>query len=69
MIDIILSHWAMYLLLAWLVVLGVIGLVNLWPKKKSARRPEAPRFAMRNGQREPAPAPFTDEFKLARHDR
>jgi hypothetical protein len=68
MIDIILSHWAMYLLLAWLIVIGVIGIVNLWPTKKPASPPDAARFALRGAQREAAPS-FKNEFKLAQRER
>jgi hypothetical protein len=69
MIDIILSHWAIYLLLGWLVVIAVIGAVNLWPSKKSAGPPESPRFALRGGQGDPLATPFKDDFKLPHRDR
>ncbi len=69
MIDIILSHWAMLLLLAWLLVIGSIGIVNLWPRKKSASQAESPRFALRGTQRVSPTASFNDELNLTHRQR
>ena len=40
MIDIILSHWATYLLLTWVAVIVV---ANIWPRKKLAGSAESDR--------------------------
>ena len=42
MIEIILSHWATYLLLAWVAVIVV---ANVWPRRKLAGGPERGGFS------------------------
>ena len=41
MFNIILSHWATYLLLFWLAVIAV---ANLWPRKKPGAAPRGGDF-------------------------
>jgi hypothetical protein len=42
MFQIILSHWATYLFLAWALVIVV---ANLWPRKKAESPPQGSRFS------------------------
>jgi hypothetical protein len=66
MIEIILSHWATYVILAWLLVC-IIG--NLLPKAKSADTPAPPRFSPRRATRESQSALSGDEIELAHRER
>jgi hypothetical protein len=65
MIEIILSHWATYLLLFWL---AVIAIANLWPSRKPAGASKPVRFSPRRAERAPA-AQREDELELARPQR
>ena len=42
MFQIILSHWATYLFLAWALVIVV---ANLWPRKKAVSPPPSARYS------------------------
>jgi hypothetical protein len=64
MIEIILSHWATYLLLAWV---AVIVIVNLWPRKKPAPPNVAP-FTARRTERVSAAKSSDDQLELAHRE-
>jgi hypothetical protein len=66
MIDIILSHWATYLLLAWLALIIV---ANLWPRQKPGNSAKAVQISARRVERLSAVAPFEDQLEVAHRER
>jgi hypothetical protein len=65
-IDLILSHWATYVFLAWLPVC-ILG--NLLKQKKPGKPPVAARFPPLPPQRLSKAQSFDDELELANHRR
>ncbi len=65
MIEIILSHWATYLLLGWIALIVV---ANLWPRKRPANRPITAQFSPRRAEKVSAAVSFKDGLELARRD-
>lgn len=61
MIDILLSHWATYLLVGWILVC-VVG--NMLTGKKSPQ-PSQPRIGQRRLERSSPTAPLEDESEVA----
>ncbi len=65
MIEMILSHWATYLLLGW-ATLCVVG--NLLPHKKSARPTVVAQSSPRRAGRATTTESLEDDFELAHRE-